>query len=81
MVRVEKRVKLKYIYNNQGDKMELMTVGIMMLISGTLSSATAQNMQHTKNDTSYEKSKEYKPKKKKKKVTIFGYEVKKVRPR
>ncbi len=62
--------------------MELLTVGIMMFISGTFTAATAQNIEHSKNDTSYKKTKEFKPKKKSDKApTIFGYEIKKVKPR
>lgn len=62
-----------------------MNVLIMMIIAGTFSGGTVNAVNHYDADSGkvvYKKSKEYKPaKKKKKNPTIFGYEIKKVKPR
>ncbi len=61
--------------------MEAMTVLVMMIIGSTFSTSTAANIEHAKNDTTYEIKRKYEPKKEKKRFTILGYEVKKVKPK
>ncbi len=63
--------------------MELLTVGIMMFISGTVAGNVvnaANNVDADSGKVVYKKSKEFKPVKSGK-PTIFGYEIKKVKPR
>lgn len=61
-----------------------MSVLVMMMIAGTFGGGTINAANHydkEKGEVVFEKSKEYKPKKEKKKKTVFGFEVKKVKPR
>ncbi len=65
--------------------MELLTVGIMMFISGTVAGNVvnaANNVDADSGKVVYKKSKEYEPKKKSDKApTIFGWKIEKVKPR
>ena len=62
-----------------------MTTLIMVMMASIFTGNTVNAANHYDADSNkviYKKSKEYKPKKEKKKTTIFGYEVKPVkRPR
>jgi len=61
-----------------------MSTLIMMFIAGAFTGNVVNAANHYDKDSNkviYEKPKEYKPKKSKKKPTIFGYEIEKVKLR
>jgi len=62
--------------------MELLTVGIMMLIAGTGTSAVVMNADHAKNGTTYEVKKELSVEVEKNEPdSLFGCEIEKVKMR